>query len=148
MTGKQSTGPIELVPGENCLEYAFVGSRVTCEPPVLDTDCDIIILFANYNELNALQLAIYEAGGETCGRDYGADGDDDLLPMRLGEFNYLLTMSVGYYRRFLDATGIAKHLNILCKDDRKALFACMMDGDNTYLSARIKSHSAPIGTFI
>lgn len=141
MTDKKSTGLIELAPGENCTEYAFVGSRVTCEPPVMDTDCDIIVLCDQPGQLPALRDAVYLYGGEQCGRDY--DDECPLLPMRLDEYNYLLTDSEQYYREFLRATAIAKHLNIQCKDDRKALFACMLDGDASYLSARITSHSAP-----
>jgi hypothetical protein len=145
---KQSTGPIDLIPGANCLEYAFVGSRVTCEPPVLDTDCDIIVLFERYPGLAAMQSAIYQAGGEQCGEDYG--GEAELIPMRLGDHNYLLTLSPTYYRTFLHVTAVAKHLNLLDKADRKAVFACLMDGDTSYMTegSRIKSHAQPLEDFL
>lgn len=146
MTDKQSTGPIDLTPGVNCLEYAFVGSRVTCEPPVLDTDCDVIILCESDNQFTVLRNAIYQAGGDACGRDYG----DELLPMRLGDHNYLLTDSPAYYRTFLHVTAVAKHLNLLDKAERKALFACLMDGDTSQLKegSRIRSHAEPLENFL
>lgn len=148
MTDNQSTGPIALTPGANCLEYAFVGSRVTCEPPVLDTDCDVIILFASYPELTTLQQVIYLSGGEQCGEGYS--GEADLIPMRLGDHNYLLTLNPAYYRTFLHVTAVAKHLNLLDKADRKAMFACLMDGDTSYLAegSRIRSHAEPLENFL
>lgn len=127
----------KLEPGVNCLEYTHVGSRVTCNPPVLDTDNDVLVLCVG-EELRDL---IFEAGGELCGRDYG--GDAELVPMRLGEMNYLLVEDDDYYEKFLTVTAVAKHLNLLAKDDRKALFAAMMDDDTSYLSSGIKRHRAP-----
>lgn len=122
---------IKLEPGDNCLMYAHVGSRVTCNPPVLDTDNDVLILVAP-DQFQALESAIYKAGGDRCGECYGDDAP--LLPMRLGEMNYLLTDDRDYFDEFLRVTAVVKHLNVLCKGDRKAVFKAILDGDPTYLA--------------
>lgn len=121
---------IELKPGINCIEYAHVGSRVTCNPPVLDTDDDVIVLVSP-EQFQALETEIYEAHGDRCGESYG--DDSALLPMRLGEMNYLLTEDVDYYHDFLSLSAVVKDLNILDKETRKAIFKAVMDGDTSYL---------------
>lgn len=130
----------KLEPGVNCLEYAHVGSRVTCDPPVMDTDNDVLVLLTP-DQFQEMMGAIYEADGDRCGDDYG--DDHELMPMRLGEMNYLMTVERDYYSEFLRVTAVVKHLNLLCKDDRKAVFKAILDHDLSYLSSDIERARPP-----
>lgn len=115
-----------LEPGKNCEAWAFVGSRVTCNPAPTDTDRDILVLCVE-GEMCEIAEKIQVAGGELCGEDYG-EGENLMYPFRLGEDNYLLTEDRDYFYRFLAVTRFAQRMNLMDKADRKALFAAAMDG--------------------
>ena len=51
----------KLEPGKNCTEYAYVGSRVTCNPAPTDTDRDILVLCVE-GEMREVMQQIYDAG--------------------------------------------------------------------------------------
>lgn len=125
----------KLEPGKNCTEYAYVGSRVTCNPAPTDTDRDILVLCVE-GELREVMQQIYDAGGDACGdKDYG----DDMVAMRLGaEDNYLLTENEDYYEKFIAVTAVARGLNIMDKSSRHAMFKCLLDDDYSLVGGRIE----------
>lgn len=128
-----------LEPGKNCSKWAFVGSRVTCDPAPTDTDRDVLVLCVE-GEVGDLANKMYEAGGELCGESYSKD-DDTIVPIRLGVDNYLLTGDREYFYRFLAVTAFAKDMNFMDKAVRKQLFAAAMDSVGCEV---IDVNSAPI----
>lgn len=122
-----------LEPGKNCEEFAYVGSRVTCNPAPTDTDRDILVLCVE-GEKGELCDMIARAGGEVCGNvDYG----DDMIPMRLGEDNFLVTEDEDYYEKFLAVTAVARGLNIMDKNSRHAMFKALLDDDFKLVGGRV-----------
>lgn len=111
-----------------CLKFELVGSRVTCDPAPTDTDQDVLVL-ADLNNwgLHLEPLLVtegFEKGGSNCGDVAGYMGNVPLSfqSFTFGELNLIVTFDPEFYRRFMAATAIAKHLNLLVKDDRVMLF--------------------------
>lgn len=86
-----------------CLKYELVGSRITCDPAPIDTD-----------------------------QDYLAQVPMSFQSFTLGKLNLIITFDPEFYRRFLAATGMAKHLNLLSKDDRVMLFQAVLYGNEPF----------------
>ena len=106
------------------------GSRVICDPPVMNTDHDILILVDNL----CLAMAHYEAHGWTnclhTGNPYVEEGNGEMwCAFRKGIENHIITADVPLYLRSVGATLIAKELNLQSKDDRIALFRCLKFGE-------------------
>lgn len=115
----------DFVPGKNCTAWAFVGSRVTCNPAPTDTDRDVLVLCVE-GELHEVISDIIVAGGSVCGsQDYG----DVMTAVRLGDDNYIMTEDDDYFERFVVMTQLAKRWNILEKDKRHELFKAAIDID-------------------
>lgn len=126
---------IELTPGQNCIAWAFVGSRVTVNPPPTNTDRDVLVLVHDGGGVAYIAGLVIEAGGEMCGKhDYG----DYMIPLRVGDDNYLVTENEDYYNTFLRATSLAKHWNIPDKDRRHELFMCIVD--ERLIGEKIEQH--------
>lgn len=113
-------------PDITIIECEAVGSRVTCNPPPMDTDRDILCLVKN------CVLA-----GEACER-LGFVTSSSLLDqesramqfvsVKRDELNLIITDSVEFYQKFLAASSVAKRLNLLEKKDRIALFQAVLYG--------------------
>ena len=111
-----------------CVNWDEVGSRVTCDPPVVDTDRDFLCLVENVNAfIKAAEKEGFELAGskideatETC------DGRSDFCSLSDGEINLIATDSKEFYDKFMVATRLATRLNLLNKDDRIALFQAVL----------------------
>lgn len=112
-----------FVTGVNCTSWAFVGSRVTCNPAPTDTDRDVLVLCVA-GEVDEVVSAIVAAGGECCSAvDYG----DSMTAVRLGDDNYIITDEQEYFDRFIVMTQLAKQWNIMDKGRRHELFQAAID---------------------
>lgn len=110
-----------------------VGSRVTCNPPPLNTDQDWLVLVApeTYDAFAAALLADgWEVGGSM------VPADTNYLPAQerfnsftKGDDNVIATASEEFHKRFLAATSVAKTLNLLEKSARVALFQAVLYGN-------------------
>lgn len=107
---------------EHCIEFRYVGSRDCCNPPVLDTDIDILYLVASREQF----ISICEDIGFKRGGSRTPKGQFSSL--RCGIVNLIVTADHSYYEKFLIAHSIAKRLNILNKDDRVDVFRAVVDG--------------------
>lgn len=104
---------------------APVGSRVTCNPPPVDTDEDWLVLtFGDVAE------KMREAGFSQDGSPQFYTGNDNggFRSWRHGDINVVTTESQEFYERFITATDLAKRFNLLAKADRIALFQAVLYG--------------------
>lgn len=116
-----------------CDEFQPVGSRVTCDPPVMDTDEDFLCLTDNWQVfLIVAARANWELGSywETASLQNALDGGN-FVSLRKGNKNILLTASKDFFKRFMAASSVAKRLNLLKKQDRIALFQDVLYGNAT-----------------
>lgn len=113
-------------------QITAVGSRVTCNPPPLNTDQDWLVMvqegdYAKFAE--HLLSTGWDVGGSL------TPNDANYLPEHVrfnsftkGEDNVIATASTEFHRRFLAASAAAKRLNLLVKEDRIALFQAVLYG--------------------
>lgn len=115
--------------------YELVGSRVTCDPPPVDTDQDVLVLtdellWRGYMS-PYLEQTGFIVGGSDCGDQalYLASNDMTFQSFTHGELNLIVTFSQQFYDRFVAATAVAKALNLLEKVDRIMLFQAVLYGN-------------------
>lgn len=115
------------------VQYRLVGSRVTCNPPPLDTDQDVLCMVHQDNRQVIARAMVAEG--------FVAEGswpsDIEAVPsnnsvfesMRKGSMNYIITSDDDFYKRFNAATELAKKLNIMTKAGRIELFQAVLYGN-------------------
>jgi len=122
------------------------GSRFICDPPVLDTDDDWIILVKDleYAKYKAARLDWHSAGA-----GYYREGSDHeelgpFVSMRHseGNSNYVFTDDAEFYDRYVAATLLAKKYNLLNKPDRIQLFHAVLYGE--YIDRPVSSWAGPL----
>jgi len=111
---------------DRCIEWHHVGSRVTCDPPVTDTDNDILCL-VDSSELKRFLLIAAVDGFELAGSVPASELDVSIeksrfVSLKLGDINLIVTADQEFAKRFMVATWIAKQLNLRVKADRVDLF--------------------------
>jgi hypothetical protein len=101
--------------------WQAVGSRVTCDPPVLDTDCDFL-LFVHPERQQEMESTLlnqrWRLGGSRP-NDVDLSGFSSFTQ---GDVNLIITYDEGFYHKFSVATDLTKRFNLLVKSDRIALF--------------------------
>lgn len=109
-----------------------VGSRFTCEPAPTDTDTDILcLIFENNwdgftNRMSILGIGV--DGSEIASVNH-QDPENEFRSYKFGNINLICTPSISFYKKFLAATSVAKHLNLLNKQDRITLFQAVLYGN-------------------
>lgn len=112
---------------------ALVGSRVTCNPAPTDTDLDVLVKVpyiessgSNHyvrSKYDVMRGVLIGAGWTLGG---SGDGDGEFESWTKGEVNLILTAESEFYDKFIAATSVCTRLNLMGKEDRKALFrACL-----------------------
>jgi hypothetical protein len=113
-----------------CDALAAVGSRVTCVPAPTNTDEDYLALVQTSERHSILMEALaadnWKLGGSLV---LAREKKSPFLSFTLGELNLIVTESAYFYERFLVATALAKRLNVLDKEDRKAIFQAVLYGN-------------------
>lgn len=113
--------------------YVFVGSRVTVNPPPLDTDQDVLCFVHELNK-PIVELLMVEQGF-VCEGSIPADLDENInagntfFSMRKGDMNYIVTSDETFYKRFAAATNLAKQYNLTTKPERVQLFQAVLYGN-------------------
>ena len=97
------------------------GSNYVCNPPVTNTDVDEMFLVDDLQEVN---FQLTGLGWKKCGLEEETyqDKPSHWAAYRKENMNALLTTDLKYFMNFFKATEEAKHLNLLNKEDRVALF--------------------------
>jgi hypothetical protein len=112
-----------------------VGSRVTCNPPPMDTDEDWLVFlqpgdFAQFEDVLICGKG-FELGGSRIHAGGCLIGDPgSFQSYTLGHINVIATASESFFDKFMEATAEAKRLNLLVKSDRIALFQKILYGVN------------------
>lgn len=96
------------------------GSRHTCDPPVMDTDEDYAVL-GNDDTTNKLLLEGYRESQSKVEYDI-----KEFRCFRKEDINVLVTWNSSFFTKFANATKLAKHLNLIAKSDRIALFQAIL----------------------
>lgn len=122
---------------DRCIEWHHVGSRVTCDPPVTDTDNDILCL-VDTSELKRFLLFAAVGGFEIAGSVPASELDISMeksrfVSLKLGDMNLIVTADPEFAKRFMVATWLAKQLNLRVKRDRIDLFQFVL-----YANGKVK----------
>lgn len=112
-----------------------VGSRVTCSPAPDDTDRDWLVLIHEKGEITFHQHLT------SCGWKVGGSMKLDpnqpvphglkFSSYKRGVENLIVTESGEFWRRFLCATALSTHYNLLDKAERIRLFQAILYGNTT-----------------
>lgn len=93
------------------------GSNYICDPPVLDTDIDVMYWVKDLYETDKYLL---KNGWTLCGNEeYNNTG---WKAYRNGKYNAIVTPVYEHYIKFYAATELAKKMNLLDKEERIELF--------------------------
>ena len=123
-------------------DYHKTGSTVICDPPVEDTDIDFCIWVEDIKKVSELMCA---AGWAVCGGDAYKEADSDFAALRKGKLNYILVSSRDDYNKWEAAMLLAKHRNLIDKNDRIELFRSIKCGGSkkarsNYISTMAVGH--------
>lgn len=99
-------------------DLLLTGSYFMCDPPVITTDIDFMVLTTN---INAARILLCRAGwvSSNSSEDYP---EENMHPMRRGRFNALIVDSQEYFDKWRLATEVSRDLNLLNKEDRVKVF--------------------------
>ncbi|WP_287178065.1 hypothetical protein [Mesorhizobium sp.] len=120
----------EKLRAERC-SIELCGSRVTCNPPPLDTDQDYLVEMPSDEQsisrvVGLLTDARFRWEGDT---EHYQSAANEFMSWRRGDINLIVTASAEFARRHRAATHVCTRLNLMVKDDRIALFQAVLYGD-------------------
>lgn len=104
------------------------GSFFICYPQVVDTDKDFVV---KVTDLGAAEPALLSKGYKVsvCDREeYDLQAEGGFQTFRKGDINLIVTEDETFFSKFVDATLLAKELNLLKKGDRITLFQYVLYG--------------------
>jgi hypothetical protein len=113
---------------DQAAEWEPCGSRITCNPPVMNTDADYLVRTGNL--IRFVETAL--SSGWENGGSFMDEGKPDVMhfvSLRKDDANLIVTRSPEFYRRFHAATVIATELNILDKPKRVRVFQAVLYGN-------------------
>ena len=118
------------------------GSNYICNPPVTNTDVDEMFLVDDLQEVN---FQLTGLGWTKCGLEEETyqDKPSHWASYRKENMNALLTTDLKYFMDFFKATEEAKHLNLLNKEDRVALFQKIL-GEEPKIKKHTRQHAKPL----
>lgn len=119
------------------------GSRVTCNPPPMDTDEDYLLLIEadgggrdgpSGTRVSNLEYYLRQNGWEVGGSlptdiEPPVREDEKFRSWTYGPLNLIVSESATFFQRFMAATAICKRLNLMNKADRIAVFQAVLYGN-------------------
>jgi len=112
-------------------EVTPCGSRITCNPPPINTDEDFLVLASSSDmtsEVVAL-LAGEQFEWEGDGEHYQLTVGSGFMSWRKDKMNIIFTANEDFARRHKAATNICKKLNVMEKADRVKIFQAFLYGN-------------------
>lgn len=122
---KEKTSALLSELGED-YENFITGSRYICEPPVMNTDLDVVFLVDENREKAYDILRKHKVHKVDFSEDEYDGIDENFSAFRLHDLNIIICRSYKFYERFKIATEIAKSFNLLKKEDRIVLFQAII----------------------
>ena len=110
----------EILYGRN-IPYLMAGSRVICDPPVMDTDIDIVILSDGGFDP--------ERYGFKMTNDSDKYEETDFHTYRNGDINLIHVRTIEQFTAWEWATRAAKAMNLRSKQTRIAFFQGVLYGN-------------------
>jgi len=115
------------IPEKYYEKYIRTGSSVICNPPVLDTDIDFVIKSKDVDIIKnylSCELKFNVLTGEESEANYeGLNiGSEYFYSLKKDNINIMLVQDESFFIKWLNATLLAKKLNLLKKEDRITLF--------------------------
>jgi predicted nucleotidyltransferase len=98
-----------------------VGSRVTCNPIPEGADYDVLVYSSKILDIEDL--------GFTCNTEEYDEIENRFCAYRSGIFNIIATQDTEFFDTYIKATKLCKHLNLLVKEKRIALFRYVLYGE-------------------
>lgn len=98
----------------------ITGSRVVCDPPVEDTDLDVVLYMHNATPEHTDH--VLRNLGFRSYNDYEPTEDNPFQIYRREHVNVIVVYSHTHFMAFDYATDVAAHLNVRDKEDRITLF--------------------------
>ena len=113
--------------GIEFLAKHHTGSSYICDPPVTDTDIDVIVLVQSMEkEVAMLQSMGWMLKSDKSRKYKKAYPDSRFTPLWLGQFNLLVTDCAEHYHDFVTATKICKAMNVKDKQHRITIFEAIV----------------------
>ena len=137
---------------EELLRYAnrheLVGSRITCNPPPVDTDQDVLVFIDEANADDFVWRMKQTGFNVELGEGYAEDAlnsgeEDRFQSYRLGDVNLIVTVDERFYTLFSAATAMARRANLMQKEERIALFQAVLYGNSGAEAIAPRETSAP-----
>jgi len=137
------TTPFDI-PNSNGIEFLakhHTGSSYICDPPVTDTDIDVIVL------VNSMQKTVADL--KSMGWMSKTDKSNEyqksypisrFTPLWLGKYNLLVTDCPEHYHNFVTATKICKMLNARDKELRINIFEGVVKKKFMALPSKLKEN--------
>ena len=113
---------------EDILKWRPTGSFYICNPQVLNTDKDYIVLV---KDLNTSQPKLQELGyvpSVSDSDEYDLETEGGFMCYRKDDINLIVTEDEKFFDKFWEATCVAKQLNLKEKHDRIYLFKYVLYG--------------------
>lgn len=120
------------------------GSRVICNPPVVDTDEDYVFIWSAETD-KRLRDAGYVVSQEAEGKKYG--NSSVLQAYRKGNVNLIAVHNEASYELWYLATRVATKLNLLDKQQRVMLFQLLTEGSIRDTDIELWYNPKPVETF-
>lgn len=118
----------------NC-SAEMCGSRVTCNPPIMDTDVDYLIQILAPNRgdepsqeqiSNVVQTISSFGFMLDCNEHYQSSAVTGFMSFKLDGVNLLVSANAPWCTRHRAATTLCKRLNLMHKPDRIAVFQAVL----------------------
>lgn len=116
------------IPNELWKGIYQTGSSVICNPPVTDTDVDFIISTAEETKLHKFLLSQGFKQSWEDEEEYDMESEG-FTCYRKSNINLIVTTNYNWYLKWVEATKLAKKLNLLKKEDRIILFKYVLYGE-------------------
>jgi len=101
--------------------YHKTGSNYICNPPVTDTDIDYVVTGGNAR-------MVLETAGFVAHDPKGLYEATKSYSYRKDNYNFIVQDDSDLFKKWILATEVAKHLNLLNKGDRIVLFSAITKG--------------------
>ena len=111
------------------LDWTPTGSYFTCNPQVKDTDIDFAVRVHCLQTFgSALEDKNWTVTYDDPEYTICTNNEVPFITARQGKFNLIIFSEWAGFRAYATATHVAKHLNLLNKDDRVMLFQAVCGG--------------------